>query len=1145
MAKEGSGMYLVVPQLLYSSATSKGYIYFYSKNNQDYHEASQKSRAVHFFRYISQLTKNIFILLDKSDFNLLSQPSILGGRKRRPIDYIVCQLELQKEDVKLEDIGITDTPQPREGSTQELHTSNFGMFLVSSKFETPKLLKNKYEKSVSPDDFKHFFSLSELNENAHVCDEFKEKYIEMHHRNLYQQVNEKGADAKTALLNGVEDNGFYKNIDFAVIQDIYKSCFKNDFNTITQFFRLKAGTPEADKWQHALQLKVIVQSAIPNCIEKKIETVIKEKFHAKSTIKKKIFERFLSHQNIRSSSVDSSCVQEKLELTLEGTLSDELLADKLYSVIKKRLGKLELLANEEMRKIEVQNSQYTSYKKALYTRYIQPQVEKIRQEEFKKIFLEIQLQDKTQRTDIEAQSNKVIESIVFSAKSSGMPFKVTYEKTEIEENKMILEMYKIGLNSSSRDKLQGQSWPVLDARMLTFMSTCRIKLPEFDSVRVFPINAGSALITLNCGNSSNLFVFGTSKGQQQMKRVFGRKIFLSEFDTITRILCLYPEYGEKKELNFYQLDCEHKEFYNYNQIDMFSKFNFQGVLSVKLQYGSKFVWALESTGNRILKLSIKNGTLSSPNKLNTFLAEVGLITQLHMAPNGQCVFLSTENGMTKCLMTETFNLLQDSLQNFNGASIFQLPEIGINLVARSQNRAVCFQKLTIHGAQQEMKLQECAENAEKCREPSESTKQNQQHWIYNFQWVFIKFPCEDIFNQQQKQLSLTAICSQSSEKNFLLKNLNRIQTEMKTTLESIYKPTKLINEIVNVLSVEEYDTNYEIDEIRYLSKMEKFLMALISFTPMQIARCQSNEFLVLKDGTPLCTENVRNVFEMKENIDLGLFEAIFNWWSGNVKVISSMGKQTTGKSYMLNHVMGSSFNISGARCTDGCWMTLNVQEDCLYVILDFEGLGSFERTDQDDMLLSLFNSAISTMTLFKTEHRIDRDTDHLFSKFNLGSEQLRETRSIFQGRFVIVIKDVADADFREIEKEFIEKINNILQKEKRNNFISKLYKGGFRINPFPPFQTNAFFEEIETLRENIISTKPLFFGGPKFRDTMKLLLAKLAISDFTPLGKQQIETRIKFINTHLKIALSDGVLRVGSGETGENSNGLSFLDKTK
>ena len=79
-------------------------------------------------------------------------------------------------------------------------------------------------------------------------------------------------------------------------------------------------------------------------------------------------------------------------------------------------------------------------------------------------------------------------------------------------------------------------------------------------------------------------------------------------------------------------------------------------------------------------------------------------------------------------------------------------------------------------------------------------------------------------------------------------------------------------------------------------------------------------------------------------------------------------------------------------------MTLNVQEESLYVILDFEGLGSFECTDHDDMLLFLFNSAVSTMTLFKTEHRIHRDTYQLFSKLNFGSDQRKGTGGILVTR---------------------------------------------------------------------------------------------------------------------------------------------------
>lgn len=42
-------------------------------------------------------------------------------------------------------------------------------------------------------------------------------------------------------------------------------------------------------------------------------------------------------------------------------------------------------------------------------------------------------------------------------------------------------------------------------------------------------------------------------------------------------------------------------------------------------------------------------------------------------------------------------------------------------------------------------------------------------------------------------------------------------------------------------------------------------------------------------------------------------------------------------------------SISG---TDGVWMTVREHSDITYVMLDFEGLGSFERSAQEDMLLS-------------------------------------------------------------------------------------------------------------------------------------------------------------------------------------------------
>jgi len=56
--------------------------------------------------------------------------------------------------------------------------------------------------------------------------------------------------------------------------------------------------------------------------------------------------------------------------------------------------------------------------------------------------------------------------------------------------------------------------------------------------------------------------------------------------------------------------------------------------------------------------------------------------------------------------------------------------------------------------------------------------------------------------------------------------------------------------------------------------------------------------------------------------------------------------------------------VAGGRCTDGVRMTTKATEKHIYVVLDFEGLGSFERTEQEDMLLFVLNAAMSNLTIF-------------------------------------------------------------------------------------------------------------------------------------------------------------------------------------
>ena len=75
--------------------------------------------------------------------------------------------------------------------------------------------------------------------------------------------------------------------------------------------------------------------------------------------------------------------------------------------------------------------------------------------------------------------------------------------------------------------------------------------------------------------------------------------------------------------------------------------------------------------------------------------------------------------------------------------------------------------------------------------------------------------------------------------------------------------------------------------------------------PLQIARAENEAFVLLKDGLREDVGEFGRLSELADFISFGLYETILETNENPVVVISSMGKQSTGKSYMLNHLAGS------------------------------------------------------------------------------------------------------------------------------------------------------------------------------------------------------------------------------------------------
>ena len=147
---------------------------------------------------------------------------------------------------------------------------------------------------------------------------------------------------------------------------------------------------------------------------------------------------------------------------------------------------------------------------------------------------------------------------------------------------------------------------------------------------------------------------------------------------------------------------------------------------------------------------------------------------------------------------------------------------------------------------------------------------------------------------------------------------------------------------------------------------------------------------------------------------------------------------------------GSLFNIASGRCTDGVWLTVRETEECLWVVLDFEGLGSFERSEQEDVLLSLFNAAISNATFLKIENCFDKQTASTFSRFQNGVSSIPESSTFFTGALVFVIKDVNEAEVPGVQQEFEKKICTISEDNGEDNFFVRLYDPeALHVLPFP------------------------------------------------------------------------------------------------
>ncbi|CAE6486842.1 unnamed protein product [Rhizoctonia solani] len=313
-------------------------------------------------------------------------------------------------------------------------------------------------------------------------------------------------------------------------------------------------------------------------------------------------------------------------------------------------------------------------------------------------------------------------------------------------------------------------------------------------------------------------------------------------------------------------------------------------------------------------------------------------------------------------------------------------------------------------------------------------------------------------------------------------------------------------------------------------KLGSFIVELLCLIPIQLALAKKGKFVLLKDGvwdpgyqrSLLRTDVASNI----DTLSLGWYESVFQSYMATklVRVVSSMGERGLGKSYTLDHFADTSFAGSRMCTTEGVWLSCTPTKEYLLVSLDFQGIHPIGSGAQEDVLLVLFNTAISNLVLFRNDFAISRDITGLFTSFQLSTKFLdpNVNRGLFNSTLAIIIKDVTNADAKDIVKEFSLNFQPILEKEREQSFINRLHRGRIQIIPWPVINSPGFYTLFNRLHQRF-NQQPFTHGsGGVFLHNLKTLMVKIKTSDWGSLDRNLAAHRAQQMMERLPNALCYG-----------------------
>ncbi|KAL0228326.1 hypothetical protein RCL1_004469 [Eukaryota sp. TZLM3-RCL] len=328
-----------------------------------------------------------------------------------------------------------------------------------------------------------------------------------------------------------------------------------------------------------------------------------------------------------------------------------------------------------------------------------------------------------------------------------------------------------------------------------------------------------------------------------------------------------------------------------------------------------------------------------------------------------------------------------------------------------------------------------------------------------------------------------------------------------------------------------------------------FLIRAINCVPVQIARFDYGTFLPLYDGhngqnwyENYADENGITVQTIAQNIRFGAMDLLFSYFSKKqVSVITAAGEQSSGKSTFLNHLMGSFFDVSGARTTIGVWMGCRVSETRLWISLDLEGLSSYERSMQQDAYQSLFGAALAQAFVLRTSMHFGRFIEQLLSAWVSAATTLQYSAedNLFRSALFMTPRDVESDASSSVIDEFTRHLEHVVKNsasssQNREHVHALSLFNGTSIAPFPPYaKFNDYLDHLKLFFAEVLELDPRFASTSEFRSTAALLLAKLFVQDFTSVSESAVNSKLDLVHSFMVDAIAGGA--IGPLESSSNS----------